>query len=83
VGRYRGRCTNFLWAAYPLIRMPNRGRSYEPIDHEDLGRLAEIARLDRENLFARKPRYRVLGERLICVALCQGAALHFSTARTV
>ena len=57
--------------------MPNRGRSYEPIDREDLGRLAEIARLDRENLFARKPRYRVLGERLICVALCQGAALHF------
>jgi hypothetical protein len=54
-----------------------RGRSYERITREDLVRLARIARLDREELFARKPRYRALGERLICVALCQGAALHF------
>jgi hypothetical protein len=56
------------------------GRSYGRygrIAREDLGRLARIARLDREDLFARKPRYRALGERLICVALCQGAALHF------
>ncbi len=52
-------------------------RSYERITRGDLYRLAEIARLDREDLFARKPRYRALGERLICVALCQGAALHF------
>ena len=27
--------------------------------------------------FAGKPRYRALDERLICVALCQGAALHY------
>ena len=53
------------------------GRSYESIDMADLQRLAEIARTDRENLFARKPRYAVLGERLLCVALCQGAALHY------
>ncbi len=53
------------------------GRSYERITREDLSRLAEIARLDREDFFARKPRYRVLEEGLICVALCQGAALHF------
>jgi hypothetical protein len=52
-------------------------RSYERITHGDLVRLAEIARLDREDLFARKPRYRALGEHLICAALCQGAALHF------
>lgn len=39
--------------------------------------MAQLARLDREDLFARKPRYRALGERLICVALCQGAALHY------
>lgn len=53
-------------------------RSYEPIIHEDLTRLAEIARSDRENLFARRPlladRYR---DRLLCVGLCQGAALHY------
>ena len=39
--------------------------------------MAEISRLDREDLFARKLRYRVLEEGLVCVALCQGAALHF------
>ena len=52
-------------------------RSYERITFRDLNRLAEIARLDREDLFARKPRYRVLEDQLFCVALCQGAALHF------
>jgi hypothetical protein len=53
------------------------GRSYERITLEDLNRLAEIASLDREDLFARRPRYRVLEDSLVCVALCQGAALHF------
>ena len=52
-------------------------RAYEPIELEDLAYLAGISRRDREDLFARKPRYRVLGEGLVCVALCQGAALHF------
>lgn len=56
---------------------PAPSRSYERITLEDLNRLAEIARLDREDLFVRKPRYRVLERGLICVALCQGAALHF------
>jgi hypothetical protein len=51
--------------------------SYERITRGDLICLAEIARLDREDLFARNPRYRSLNEHLICVALCQGAALHF------
>ena len=53
------------------------GRSYEEITLGDLTRLGQIARLDRQELFAKKPRYRVLGERLICVVLCQGAARHF------
>lgn len=57
--------------------MPGSGRSYGRITLDDLGRLAEISRLDREDLFARKPRYRVLEDALVCVALCQGAALHF------
>lgn len=56
-------------------RVPKR--SYERISLEDLSRLAEISRLDREDLFARKRRYGVLEEGLICVVLCQGAALHF------
>ena len=53
------------------------GRTYERITREDLVRLAGIARSDREDLFARKPRYRALNGRLLCVALCQGAALHY------
>jgi hypothetical protein len=52
-------------------------RSYERIDRDDLARLAWIARSDRGELFAEHPRYAALAERLICVALCQGAALHF------
>lgn len=57
--------------------MTEQGRSYERITPRDLDRLAEISRLDREDFFTRKPRYRVLEEGLVCVALCQGAALHF------
>ncbi len=53
------------------------GRSYRRITLEDLNRLAGIARLDREDLFARKPLYQALEDQLVCVVLCQGAALHF------
>ena len=53
------------------------GRSYERITPEDLDRLAWISHQDREDFFARKPGYRVLEEGLVCVALLQGAALHF------
>lgn len=53
-------------------------RSYEPILLADLTRLAEIAALDRADLFLRKPltsnAYR---DRLFAVALCQGGALHY------
>lgn len=52
-------------------------RSYERITREDLAHLAGIARLDRKDFFARKLRYSVLERGLVCVALCQGAALHF------
>ncbi len=55
----------------------NGGRSYERITPENLDRLAEISRQDREDFFARKFRYLILEEGLVCVALCQGAALHF------
>jgi hypothetical protein len=52
-------------------------RSYEPIDRDDLTHLAQISRSDLADFFARKPRYSVLEDRLVCIALCQGAALHF------
>ena len=50
------------------------GRSYEPITDADLARLAEIADSDRRRFLHRRPEYR---HRLLCVALCQGAGLHY------
>lgn len=52
-------------------------RSYERITERDLARLAQIAREDRAGRLARRPRWRVYEKRIICVALCQGAALHY------
>ena len=53
-------------------------RSLEKITTSDLQRLANIARIDREDLFRRKPELgKLYAKRLICVALCQGAALHY------
>lgn len=53
-------------------------RSYRQIRSSDLKRLAEIARADRTDFFARYPRWAALySNQLVCVALCQGAALHF------
>src|SRR5436190_24354542 len=53
-------------------------RSQKRITSSDLKRLGEIARADRRRFFARYPRWSTLySERLLCVALCQGAALHF------
>ena len=58
--------------------MQNEYRSYEKIRRLDLRRLAKIAQDDLIELFYRKPD---LGEiyrnRIICIALCQGAALHY------
>lgn len=58
------------------VRASVPGRSYERITREDLARLARIARCDLADLFARKPRYSPLARRLVCIALCQGAAQH-------
>jgi hypothetical protein len=52
-------------------------RSYQRITKRDLARLAGIARADREQMFARNPRWALYRKRLLCVALCQGAALHY------
>jgi hypothetical protein len=57
-------------------------RSYELLDAGDLERLGEIARRDRNARFAHKPRWAVYADRILCVALCQGAALHYVTGET-
>lgn len=60
-----------------------RWRSYERIDLDDLKRLAEIAKQDRENFFGQYPEWAKLYQgSFLCVALCQGAALHFLNGKT-
>ena len=53
-------------------------RTFKKINHKDLHRLSTIALEDRQDLFARYPRWRKLySKRILCIALCQGAALHY------
>ncbi len=53
-------------------------RSQERLDDSDLVRLTEVAADDRADLFRRKPELgRLYRDRVLCVALCQGAALHY------
>ena len=52
-------------------------RSFESLTDADLAHLAEIAERDRNDRFRRRPRWATFRERVICVALCQGAALHY------
>lgn len=62
--------------------MPDAERSFERIEDADLERLAFLAKKDHEDFFARHPRWRDLyAGRIVCVALCQGAALHFVDGR--
>jgi hypothetical protein len=62
-------------------RVASSGRSYERLTLDDLARLAQIAKADRQARFARRPRWAPYADRVLCVALCQGAALHFIDGR--
>jgi hypothetical protein len=60
-----------------MSRVGLSGRSFLQLTHADLRRLADIARDDRETFFARYPEWATLyADRVVCTALCQGAALH-------
>jgi len=57
-------------------------RSMEPIRPEDLQRLADLAFKDQATFLGRYPDIaEVYRDRLLCVALCQGAALHYIDGR--
>lgn len=56
------------------IRKPPSDRSYEPIEPADLRLLGQVAAEDRELFYRGRPEFR---DRLLCVALCQGAAKHY------
>ena len=51
------------------------GRAMEPLTKEHLRKLGRIAARDQDDFFKRYPRYACDG--LLCVALCQGGALHY------
>ncbi len=58
-------------------------RSFEPITRADLKRVARIARAEREEFFERHPEWAILyRKRLLCVALCKDAAMHFVNGST-
>ncbi|MPZ43846.1 MAG: hypothetical protein GEV05_10650 [Betaproteobacteria bacterium] len=62
--------------------MPDE-KSYERITRNDLKRLLSIARQEREDFFSRHKEYAILyGKRMLCAALCDGAALHFTNGQT-
>ena len=53
-------------------------RSFLRIERSHLLKLRDIAFTDQKDLFARNPRFqRAYAGRLMAIALCQGAALHF------
>jgi len=56
--------------------MRPEARSRKKITDRDLASLAEVARADRAEFFARS-RPSALSNKILCVALCQGAALHY------
>jgi hypothetical protein len=61
-----------------MSKVDSTGRSYRIIDIEDLKRLALIARKDQAEFFKNYPKWAMLySGREICIALCQGAALHY------
>lgn len=52
--------------------------SFKPIDPGELRRLLEIARQDMDSFFREYPCWaRLYAERILGVALCQGAAVHY------
>ena len=55
-------------------------RSYASIDRDDLLRLLRLTRADRQEYFARFSQKwgAYYADRVICTALCQGAALHYA-----
>jgi hypothetical protein len=58
--------------------MEESERSFVKIETGDLERLALISKADRDDFFSRYPCWqRLYADRILCIALCQGAALHY------
>lgn len=58
--------------------MEESERSFVKIEASDLERLALLNKEDRDEFFARRPHWqRLYADRILCIALCQGAAVHY------
>jgi hypothetical protein len=57
-----------------MSSVPPAGRSFRRITDKDLQRRAELATEQRTKFFHRRSDWR----RVLCSALCQGAALHYA-----
>lgn len=69
---------SYIESLLKMSKVGFEGRSYKPIAVEDLERLTQIARQDREHFFKDFPAWSAMyAQRVLCVALCQGAALHY------
>jgi hypothetical protein len=66
-----------------MSNVGSQGRSYRAIGLDDLRKLVLIAREDQTSFFRNYPGWaRLYSHRLVCIALCQGAALHYLDNRT-
>lgn len=66
-----------------MSNVGTEGRSYRAIGLGDLRKLAVIAQRDQATFFGNHPKWaKLYSRRLICIALCQGAALHYLDAST-
>ena len=57
-------------------------RSFLLLQRADLVRLRDLAVTDRQQFFEANPAWSMYRDRVICTALCQGAALHYVTGTT-
>jgi hypothetical protein len=61
-----------------MSNVGRKGRSFERITRADLKRLCKLAQRDMESFFQRHPDWmRLYRRRILAIALCQGAALHY------
>ena len=62
----------------PLRSTDPSKRSYRPLERTDLRRLLKLARDDRAEFFRKNEVWAAAySDRVLCTALCQGAAMHY------
>jgi hypothetical protein len=66
-----------------MSKIGPHGRSFKAISYGDLKRLVQIAQKDRQEFFKQNPRWKAFyANRVVCIALCQGAAKHYVDSET-